>query len=94
MVESASASTASGVSPASPATDAEWCRRLFVRVLGRTPTADELAAFTKQKNADRRERLIERLLTDNEYSAEYAQNWAGILTNVLIGRTGGGPRSH
>ena len=35
-----------GVKPADPATDEEWCRRLFVRVLGRIPNVEgELRPF-------------------------------------------------
>jgi len=78
-----------GVKPAGPATDAEWCRRLFVRVLGRIPTIDELDQFTADKAKDRREKLVQRLLSDERYVAQYADHWSSVWANVLIGRTGG-----
>src|SRR5205085_10763815 len=34
-----------GVKPAGVATDAEWCRRTYPRLIGRIPTIDELQAF-------------------------------------------------
>lgn len=77
------------VNPAPPATDAEWCRRLFVRVLGRIPTVEELETFKNDRSRDKRQRLVDRLLSDEQYVAEYARHWAGVWSNVLIGRTGG-----
>jgi hypothetical protein len=80
---------ANEVTPAAHATDAEWCRRLFIRVLGRIPTAEELKAFAADRAKDRREKLVDRLLTDDNYVEEYARHWASVWSNVLIGRTGG-----
>jgi hypothetical protein len=81
--------TESGVTPSAPATDAEWCRRLFVRVLGRIPTVEELRSFTVDRKADKRARLVDRLLTDENYVDEYARHWSVVWSNALIGRTGG-----
>jgi uncharacterized protein DUF1549/uncharacterized protein DUF1553 len=79
----------SGVRPAPPITDSEWCQRLFARVLGRTATAEELKSFVDDKATDRREKLVERLLTGSEYTEAFARNWSAVWTNVLIGRNGG-----
>ena len=87
--ELAQAWVENGVKPAEPATDSEWCRRLFVRVLGRIPTVEELQSFVKDKAADKREKLVDRLLTDENYVEEYARHWSLVWSNVLIGRTGG-----
>jgi hypothetical protein len=81
--------TAAGIKPAPQATDAEWCRRLFVRVLGRIPTIAELDQFTADKSPDRRGKLVQRLLSDESYVAEYADHWSVVFSNILIGRTGG-----
>jgi Protein of unknown function (DUF1549)/Protein of unknown function (DUF1553) len=81
---------AAGVKPSQPATEAEWCRRLFVRVLGRIPHPDdELKPFEKDRSADKRQRLVNRLLTDDKYAEEFARHWSAVWTNVLIGHTGG-----
>ncbi|WP_442483189.1 DUF1549 domain-containing protein [Aeoliella sp. SH292] len=79
---------AAGVKPSKPATDAEWCRRVYLDLVGRVPTVDELESFTNYRSEDKREQLVDRLLSD-EYLEEYARNWTTLWTNTLIGRTGG-----
>jgi hypothetical protein len=82
---------------ASPAaTDNEWCRRLFLDVLGRVPSVKELREFLTSKESDKRAKLVAKLLYDDSpsddhapYTEEYARNWTTIWTNVLIGRNGG-----
>lgn len=81
--------TEAGVTPSPAATDSEWCRRLFVRVVGRIPTVEEREAFVNDKSPDRREKLVNGLLTGDEYGEEYARHWSVVWTNILIGRTGG-----
>ena len=75
-----------GVAPAPRATDAELCRRLFVRVIGRIPTVDELQAFERDRSADKYPQLVDRLLHDERYVEEYARHWSTVWANVLIGR--------
>jgi hypothetical protein len=77
------------VKPSTPATDGEWARRAYVRILGRIPTADELVAFLNDPTSTKKEELVNRLLFDDDYVEQYARNWSGIWTNLLIGRTGG-----
>ncbi len=74
--------------PSKPATDNEWCRRVYLDILGRVPKVEELTAYLKDKKADKRADLVDRLLGE-EYNAEYVRNWTAIWTNILIGRTGG-----
>jgi hypothetical protein len=78
-----------GVSPSKVATDGEWCRRVYLDVLGRIPTAEEVVKFTADRSPDKKARLIDRLLESDEYIEDYARNWTTIWTNILIGRTGG-----
>jgi hypothetical protein len=79
---------AAGVVPSRPATDGEWCRRLYLDLLGRIPTVEELNAYLADKSRDRREKLVKRLLSA-EYAEDYARNWTTLWTNLLIGRSGG-----
>ncbi len=79
------------IAPSPVATDGEWCRRAFLDVLGRTPTVDELQRFLAEPAAERKPRLVDRLLGD-EYVEAYARNWTTLWTNLLIGRTGGTER--
>ncbi len=78
-----------GLKPSDPATDGEWCRRLYLDLIGRIPTLAELTEFGKDRSANKREKLVQRLLYDDEYVLDYARNWTTIWTNLLIGRTGG-----
>ena len=81
---------ASGLVPSTTASHAEWCRRLFLDLLGRVPTVDELNKFEVDKSPDKKLRLVNQLLSeDGEYVEEYARNWTTLWTNVLIGRAGG-----
>ena len=83
----------SQLTPSAKATDGEWCRRVYLDVLGRVPSVDELREFTASKEADKKSRLLSKLLYDENYVEEYARNWTTIWTNVLIGRTGGTERN-
>jgi hypothetical protein len=74
----------------SPAEDElKWCRRLYLDVIGRIPSYDELAEFAKDKSAGKKQNLLNRLLNDERYTEEYANHWGTVWTNVLIGRNGG-----
>ena len=79
--------------PSKPATDGEWCRRLFLDVIGRIPSVSELNTFLASREPDKRQKLVEMLLYDDEYTEEFARNWTTVWTNLLIGRTGGNDRN-
>jgi hypothetical protein len=78
-----------GIKPSPAASDADWCKRLFFSILGREPTAAELKALADDKAPIRREKLVDRLLTQPEYGEEYADHWSAVWTTVFIGRAGG-----
>lgn len=82
-----------GLKPSPKATDGEWCRRVFLDVLGRIPTVEEVRRFTVSRDPRKKVKLVSRLLYDEEYADEYVRNWTTIWTNVLIGRTGGTERN-
>ncbi len=86
------------ITPSVHATDGEWCRRVYLDVLGRIPTVPELNAFLSDRSADKRLKLVNMLLTDDEkvgvmrgikeygYLEEYANNWTSIWSVTLVGR--------
>src|SRR6185437_17047570 len=51
----------------------EWCRRVYLDVLGRVPTPDELNAFLKTPG-NKKAKLLDRMLDSDEYVEEYARN--------------------
>ena len=77
--------------PAPQATDGQWCRRVFLGLLGRAPTVKELDAFLADKARDKKRALVERLL-GSEYLADFTKHWTAYWANTLIGRTGGRQR--
>ena len=71
--------------PSPQATDGEWCRRVYLDLVGRIPTIKELESFTKDSTDDKKLRLVDQLLGD-AYLDEYARSWADVWTTILIGR--------
>jgi hypothetical protein len=74
-----------GLKPSDPATEGEWCRRVFLDIVGRTPSVGELQKFLADPSSNKRPQLVERLLGD-EFVDDYARSWTDIWTTVLIGR--------
>jgi hypothetical protein len=81
-----------GLTPSPVEDDAKWCRRVYLDLIGRIPTYDELNAFTRERDPRKREVLVDTLLNDSRYTEEYADHWATIWSNILIGRSGGNDR--
>jgi len=78
------------VQPSPVASDEEWCRRVYLRLLGRIPTVDEVRKFASDRKTDKRERLVTQLMDGEGYVEQFAAHWAGVWTNLLVGRTLGG----
>ncbi len=83
---------ASGVRPAPAAEDGEYCRRVFLDLIGRVPTVTELRQYEGDRSPQKQRRLVQRLLNDEAYRAERVRYWAVLWTNLLIGRAGGESR--
>lgn len=83
--------TAAKVRPSAAATDGEWCRRVYLDLVGRVPTVEELDVYVRLRAKGKRAALVERLL-GADYRDEYARHWTTVWTNLLIGRTGGNDR--
>ena len=81
------------IEPSKAATDQEFCRRLFLDVLGRIPTVMETREYASSRDRNKRAELVHRLLYDDKYKPEYVRNWSTNWTNILIGRTGGMERN-
>ena len=77
------------ITPSEEAADGQWCRRVFIDIIGRIPTVAEVEKFIRDQAPDKKKRLVESLLYDDEYTEEFARNWTTLWTNLLIGRTGG-----
>ena len=71
------------------ATDAEFLRRIYLHLVGRTPTADEarefLGAESTKDAADKRATIVNRLLASDEFNDYFS----GVLDVMLMERRGG-----
>lgn len=77
-----------GLSPSKEEEDGKWCRRVYLDLIGRLPTYEELEEFLTTRGRTRRQELVEKLLGD-VYVEQYATHWSTLWTNILIGRAGG-----
>lgn len=82
-----------GVRPTPAISDAEWCQRVFSRVVGRAPSASELKSLADDKSENRRDKLVHRLLNDQAFSEDFARHWSRILTQIFVGRGASAPNA-
>jgi hypothetical protein len=64
----------------SQADDAEFLRRAYLDITGIVPTAEQVEAFLKRTEADKRARVIDELLA----SPRFGKYWAELWTNLTI----------
>jgi len=68
------------IAPAKPVEDRVFARRAYLDVIGLLPGVEELDAFVADTRADKRARLVRRLLADNE---RYAEHWLTFWNDAL-----------
>ena len=59
--------------------DAVFLRRVYVDLIGRIPTAEEVREFSQQPAADRRDQLVKRLLADERFADRWTLFFADML---------------
>src|SRR5436190_1773686 len=74
----------SGGPLAAVSTDVEFHRRVHLDLVGRVPSIDETKSFLADTAADRREKLIDRLLASEDHTRRLAQ----ALNVTLMERLG------
>jgi hypothetical protein len=70
-----------GLRPSPTCDDATFVRRVTIDLCGRLPTAAEAKAFLDDTSADKRSKLIDKLLDSPDYPAYFALKWGSILRN-------------
>lgn len=68
-----------GMLPSPPASEATFHRRAYLKAIGRLPTPAETRAYLADTGADKRARLIDRLLERPEYADFWANKWADLI---------------
>ncbi|MFP6620262.1 MAG: DUF1549 and DUF1553 domain-containing protein [Pirellulaceae bacterium] len=71
--------TALGLEPSPLADDAMFLRRLYLTAIGTLPSANEITAFLRNDQPDKRNQEIQRVLERDEYADYWTLKWADIL---------------
>jgi hypothetical protein len=78
--EALAASWAKGrITPAEPASDGEFLRRIYLDLAGRVPTVTEARAFHADERADKRRHLVAELLARPTYAKHFTTVWRHLL---------------
>lgn len=67
------------ITPSPPADDAAFLRRVYLDLCGTIPSHDEAKAFHDDAAADKRGKLIDRLLNDPRYAQRQADEWDSLF---------------
>ena len=70
-----------GIPASDICTDETFLRRVYVDVAGTTPTQDDVSAFLADKDPNKRNKLIDRLLDTTAYADHFANKWNMVLRN-------------
>jgi hypothetical protein len=76
-----------GVAHAPLSNDQEFCRRVHLDLIGRPPAPDQLLSFLADRRADKRDRLIDRLLSSEAWVDRWAY-WLGDQFRNCANRSG------
>lgn len=68
-----------GLKPNPPASDDVLVRRLYLDIAGRIPTVEEIDAYTKSADPQKRAKLIDTLLASDGHTSHMFNYWADIL---------------
>ena len=67
------------ISPSDLCSDEVFIRRVYLDVTGSLPEAKDVLAFLADKNTNKRDTLVDKLLETPEYAYFFANKWADIL---------------
>jgi hypothetical protein len=84
--------TAERVKPADRADDAEFMRRVYLDLAGKIPPVSEVREFLADRSADKRQRLVEKLLDSSSYVNHFTNVWQARLVPENNASGFGGPR--
>ncbi|MDA1164770.1 MAG: DUF1549 domain-containing protein [Planctomycetota bacterium] len=59
--------------------DVLFFRRVCLDLVGRQPTLDEYRAFVKDTSSDRRQRVVEQLLSSSEFGKNWGNYWSDVI---------------
>src|SRR5439155_4648584 len=76
--------------PSGLASDDEFLRRVYLDCIGQLPTLDDTKSFLADTGADKRAKLIDKLLDRPEHAKFWALKWGDLLrlTSTQVGNSG------
>ena len=83
-----------GLTPAPPADDRTYLRRVSLDLVGRIPTAAETEAFLYDADPAKRTALVDRLLASDEAARHFREVWDALLMGRRDGRREARRRDH
>lgn len=70
---------ARGLKPVGPASKEALLRRVYLDLIGIPPSPSEQAAFLADESSDAYEKVVDRLLADEQHAVRYARHWLDVL---------------
>ncbi len=70
-----------GLPPSDLCDDATFIRRVTIDIAGRLPTVEETNQFLADKSANKYEKVVDRLLSHQDYAYYFANKWSAVLRN-------------
>ena len=70
-----------GIKPAPVTNDLEFLRRVYLDVTGHLPTPGDISEFLKDSAADKRAKLVDKLLASDAFSDHWASYWREVITS-------------
>jgi hypothetical protein len=67
------------IPPSPRCTDSEFLRRAYIDTIGVLPTAEEVRTFLSDDRPDKRDRLVDHLLTRPEFVDYWTYKWSDLL---------------
>lgn len=68
------------VKPAAKTTDEQFIRRAYLDLTGKLPPLVEIVEFLKDTSADKRAKLVDKLLETDEYAKHWGHYWRTVVT--------------
>ena len=74
------------IEPSGTCTDDEFLRRVHLDLVGNIPTLAETKAFLADHSADKRAKLVDKLLKSERYGQHWSAMWSDLLREHTNGR--------
>jgi hypothetical protein len=72
-----------GVKPAAVIGDERFVRRAYLDLTGHLPMPADIREFLEDKRADKRARLIDKLLETDDYAEHWTRYWRNVITSKV-----------